>query len=66
MWKIFDRKIPKKSRLGPQNGYESSRLEKLLKIVNYQNCQKVVLIQLEKVGGYRYPPVSVREIDNLI
>jgi hypothetical protein len=30
--------------------------EKLLKKVNYQNYQKTVLSQLEKVGGYRYPP----------
>jgi hypothetical protein len=28
---------------------------KLLKIVNCQNCQKIVLSQLEKVGGRRYP-----------
>jgi hypothetical protein len=32
---------------------------KLLKIVNYQNCQKHVLGQLEKVGGHRYPPGSI-------
>jgi hypothetical protein len=32
--------------------------KKLLKIVNYQNCQKHVLGQLEKVGGHRYPPGS--------
>jgi hypothetical protein len=31
---------------------------KLLKIVNCQNCQKIVLSQLEKVGGHRYPPRS--------
>jgi hypothetical protein len=42
----------KKRRLGPQNGSRSSGPEKLLKIVNYQNCQKVVLSQLEKVGGH--------------
>ena len=29
---------PKKHRLGPQNGSGSSVPEKLLKIVNYQNC----------------------------
>jgi hypothetical protein len=29
---------------------------KLLKIVNCQNCQKIVLSQLEEVGGHRYPP----------
>ena len=31
---------------------------KLLKIVNCQNCQKIVLSHLEKVGGHRYPPRS--------
>ena len=45
-------RFPKKHRLGPQNGSGS---KKLLKIVNYQNCQKIVLSQLEKVGGHRYP-----------
>jgi hypothetical protein len=60
MMKIFDCYIPKKTcRLGPQNGSGSSGPEKLLKIVNYQNCQKVVLSQLEKVGGHRYPPGSI-------
>ena len=49
---------PKKHRLGPQNGFGSSGPEKLLKIVNYQNGEKVVLSQLEKVGGHRYPPGS--------
>jgi hypothetical protein len=54
--------IPKKNRLGPQNGPESSGPEKkLLKIVNSQNCQKHVLGPLEKVGGHRYPPGSQRE-----
>jgi hypothetical protein len=48
--------FPKKHCLGPQNG---SRSEKLLKIVNYQNCEKNVLSQLEKVGGHRYPPGSL-------
>jgi hypothetical protein len=32
---------------------------KLLKIVNCQNCQKIVLRQLEKVGGHRYPSGSI-------
>jgi hypothetical protein len=32
---------------------------KLLKIVNCQNCQKIVLSQLEKVGGKRYPLGSI-------
>jgi hypothetical protein len=50
---------PQKHRLGPQNGSRSSGPEKLLKIVNYQNCQKHVLGQLEKVGGHRYPPGSL-------
>jgi hypothetical protein len=54
--------FPKKSRLGPQNGSKSSGPEKLLKIVNYQNCQKTVLSQLEKVGGHQYPPRSVKEV----
>jgi hypothetical protein len=30
--------FPKKRRLGPQNGSRSLGPEKLLKIVNYQNC----------------------------
>jgi hypothetical protein len=54
--------FPKKRRLGPQNGSGSSGPEKLLKIVNYQNCQKIVLSQLEKVGGHRYPPGSVNKL----
>jgi hypothetical protein len=45
----------KKHHLGPQNGSGSSRPEKLLKIVNYQNCQKIVL---EKVGEGGWPPIS--------
>jgi hypothetical protein len=35
---IFETTYPKKRRLGPQNGSGSSGPEKLLKIVNYQNC----------------------------
>jgi hypothetical protein len=31
---------------------------KLLKIVNCKNCQKIVLSQLEKVDGHRYPSGS--------
>jgi hypothetical protein len=46
----------KKHRLGPQNGPRSSGTEKLLKIVS---CQKIVLSQLEKVGGHRDPPGSI-------
>jgi hypothetical protein len=62
MMKFLIATYPKKRRLGPQNGSGSSGPEKLLKIVNYQNCQKVVLSQLEKVGGHRYPPGSVKSI----
>jgi hypothetical protein len=32
---------------------------KLLKVVNCQNCQKIVLSQLEEVGGHQYPPESI-------
>jgi hypothetical protein len=48
--------ISKKLHLGPQNG---PRSENLLKIVNCQNGQKIVLSHLENVGGPRYPPGSV-------
>ena len=34
--------------------------KKLLKIVNCQNCEKVVLSHLEKVGGHQYPLGSVQ------
>jgi hypothetical protein len=43
-------------RLGPQNGPKSLGHIKLLKIVS---CQKIVLRQLEKVGGHRDPPESL-------
>ena len=46
---IFFTVFQKTHHLGPQN---DSGSEKLLKIVNYQNCQKIVLSQLEKVGGH--------------
>jgi hypothetical protein len=39
----------KKRRLGPQNSHENLGSEKLLKIIN---CQKIVLIPLEEVGGH--------------
>jgi hypothetical protein len=52
-----------KCRLGPQNGSRSSGPKKLLKIVNYENCHKVVLSQLEKVGGHRYPLSSNIELN---
>jgi hypothetical protein len=35
------------------------RSENLLKIVNCQNGQKIVLSHLENVGGPRYPPGSI-------
>jgi hypothetical protein len=60
MMLFSDQTMPKKRRLVPQNSSRSSGPEKLLKIVNYQNCQKIVLSQLEKVGGRRYPPGSER------
>jgi hypothetical protein len=44
--------FPKNCCLGSQNGSRSPGLEKLLKIVNYQNCQKIVLSLFEKVGGH--------------
>ena len=54
--------ISKKIHLGPQNGPGS---ENLLKIVNCQNGQKIVLSHLENVGGPRYPPGSEQEDENL-
>jgi hypothetical protein len=39
----FGPHFPKKCCLGTQNDSGSSRPEKLLKIVNYLNCQKIVL-----------------------
>jgi hypothetical protein len=51
--------IMKKHRLGPQN---DPRSVGLLKIVS---CQKIVLIQLEKVGGYQDPPGSKVEKNTL-
>jgi hypothetical protein len=51
--------ISKKLHLGPQNGPGS---ENLLKIVNCQNGQKIVLSHLENVGGPRYPPGSDNEV----
>ena len=47
--------MSKKLHLGPQNGPGS---ENLLKIVNCQNGQKIVLSHFENVGGPRYPPGS--------
>ena len=54
--------MPKKRRLGPQNGYRSSGLEKLLKIVICAETEKLketmVQPQVELVGGHQYPPRS--------
>jgi hypothetical protein len=33
----------------------------MLKIVNWQNCHKIILSELEKVGRHRYPPGSEGE-----
>jgi hypothetical protein len=55
LWISLKTLISKKLHLGPQNGPGS---ENLLKIVNCQNSQKIVLSHLEKVGGPRYPPGS--------
>ena len=52
---IFQTCFPKKTS---SRASKQFRKWKLLKIVNYQNCQKTVLSQFEKVGGHRYPPGS--------
>ena len=52
---VFPKNIIEGLKIAPK----VSGPEKLLKIVNYQNCQKIVLSQLEKVGGHRYPPRSI-------
>ena len=39
---------------------------KLLKIVNCQNCQKIVLSQLDKVGGHRDPLGSITHVDMVL
>ena len=43
---------PKKTSFRPSKWH---RKLKLLKIANCQNCQKIILSQLKKVGGHRYP-----------
>jgi hypothetical protein len=53
---IIDNIDPKKYLFRPSKW---PRKLKLLKIVICQNCQNTVLIQLEKVGGHRYPPGSI-------
>jgi hypothetical protein len=55
---IFIEKLnPEKPSFRPSKWPMGGKL-KLLKIVNCQNCQKIVLSQLEKVGGHQYPPGS--------
>ena len=55
--------LPKKRHLGPQNGSGSSGPEKLLKIVscveNYKLKEMIVGVQMESVGGQKYPPGSL-------
>jgi hypothetical protein len=53
---MLEKRDPEKPSFRPSKW---PRKLKLLKIVNYQNCQKTVLSQLEKVGGHRYPPGSI-------
>ena len=43
-------KFPKKRRLGPQNGSESSRPEKLLKIVNCATIKETKKLKETLVG----------------
>jgi hypothetical protein len=52
---IIEELDPEKNSFRPSKW---PRKLKLLKIVNCQNCQKTVLIQLEKVGSHQYPSVS--------
>jgi hypothetical protein len=49
---IFEDPYPEKPSFRPSKWPQKL---KLLKIVNYQNGQKIVLSQLEKVGGHQYP-----------
>jgi hypothetical protein len=58
MMKIFNWYIPKKASFVASKRLQKFKTQKTAKIVNYQNFQKVVLRQLEKVGGHRYPPGS--------
>ena len=58
--------MPKKRHLGPQNGSESSRLEKLPKILNCATIKEneklketMVGVQVEQVGDHQYPPGSI-------
>jgi hypothetical protein len=59
---IIEDLYPEKTSFRPSKW---PQMLKLLKIVNYQNCQKIVLSQLEKVGGHLYPSVSFpQEVKN--
>jgi hypothetical protein len=53
---IIEKLYPEKPSFRPSKWPQKL---KLLKIVNCQNCQKIVLSELEKVGGHRYPPGSI-------
>ena len=56
-------RFPKKFRLGPQNGFESSRPEMLLKIVScaetYKLKELMVGVQMDSVDGHQYAPGSL-------
>jgi hypothetical protein len=56
---IIEELDPEKPSFGPSKW---PRKLKLLKIINCQNCQKIVLSQLEKVGGHQYPYGSIINI----
>jgi len=62
MTKFSNCNITKKTSFRASKRLYKFRTQKNAKIVNYQNCEKVVLSQLEKVGGHRYPPGSFPEM----
>jgi hypothetical protein len=53
---IFEEIYPEKPSFRPSKWPQKL---KLLKIVNCQNCQKTFLSQLEKLGGHKYPSISI-------
>ena len=62
---LLDHSMPKKCRLGPQNGFRSLGPEKIPKIVNCATIKEtgklkeaMVGVQVEYVGGHQYPPGS--------
>ena len=59
--------MPKKHRLGPQNGSGSLGLENCQKIVNCATIKETgklkVGVQEEQVGGHQYPPGSEEEVE---